>query len=228
MQTQEYSQIVTNAMEQYHIHWNSQSKDAGESMPLGGRDIGCNVWVEDNVLFFYMAQSGAFDEKGNMIKAGRCAVAIEPNPFRDSFSQELRLMTGDIRIVGKSDGVETEILLWVDVFEGMIHVEIRSDVEHEVVCSYQNWRQEEFSYRYHDEVRSLGNRILFYTITSVQRFSRIASGRKGWKPLRTCSRMYKKIGFPVECWQQKVCNTQAAGQIPMQGFPADPIVCPEK
>lgn len=65
-------------------------------MPLGGRDIGCNVWVENNVLYFYMAQSGAFDEKGNMIKAGRCAITMEPDPFRDSFSQELRgdLMQG--------------------------------------------------------------------------------------------------------------------------------------
>ena len=162
MQTQENNPKIMDAMKQYHIRWDSQSKDAGECMPLGGRDIGCNVWVENNVLYFYIAQSGALDEKGNMIKAGRCAVTLEPNPFRDSFSQELRLTTGDIRILGKAGGVETEIFLWVDVFEGMIHVEIRSDVEHEVVCSYQNWRQEEFSCQYHDEIRTQGNELLFY------------------------------------------------------------------
>ncbi len=149
-------------MKQYDITWTRQSVDAGECMPLGGRDIGCNVWVEDNVLWFYMAQSGAFDEDGNMCKAGRCAVEVLPNPFRDSFSQELRLSTGDLRITGSTDGVETEFLLWVDVFSGMIHVEIRSDIAHEIRFRYQNWRRKEYGYDFADTIQAEDDRILFY------------------------------------------------------------------
>jgi Domain of unknown function (DUF5703) len=34
----------------YNIVWNSQSKNASESMPCGGGDIGMNVWVEKGEL----------------------------------------------------------------------------------------------------------------------------------------------------------------------------------
>jgi hypothetical protein len=33
-------------LEQYNIVWDSQSRHSGESMPVGGHDIGLNVWVE--------------------------------------------------------------------------------------------------------------------------------------------------------------------------------------
>ena len=44
-------------MEDYNIIWNTQSLDSSESMPLGGHDAGCNVWVKDNELCIYMSQS---------------------------------------------------------------------------------------------------------------------------------------------------------------------------
>ena len=31
----------------YNVTWTSQSQHSGQSMPLGGGDIGLNVWIED-------------------------------------------------------------------------------------------------------------------------------------------------------------------------------------
>ena len=33
-------------LDTYNIVWHSQSKNSGESMPVGGGDTGLNVWVE--------------------------------------------------------------------------------------------------------------------------------------------------------------------------------------
>src|ERR1700761_9151270 len=76
---------------QYNVVWNSQSKNSSESMPVGGGDIGCNVWVENNDLLFYIARSGTFDENGSMLKLGRVRLQLSPNPFKSNFKQELKL-----------------------------------------------------------------------------------------------------------------------------------------
>jgi len=149
-------------MEEYNIKWLSQSRDAGECMPLGGGDVGCNVWVEKNTIYLYMAQSGAFDEKGNMVKAGRVAVEITPNPFRDFFSQELRLEKGDIEIVGITDRIKTNVIVWVDVFSGTVHIQVESSENHKVTCKYDNWRRKCYGYEYEDKIYVENDTIIFY------------------------------------------------------------------
>lgn len=42
--------IATHPIDQYNVVWTSQSKNSGESMPVGGGDIGLNVWLEDGDL----------------------------------------------------------------------------------------------------------------------------------------------------------------------------------
>src|SRR6476620_8866154 len=64
-----------------NITWTTQSKNSGESMPCGGGDIGLNVWVENGELFFYIAQSGTFDENNALLKSGRVRGHLTPNPL---------------------------------------------------------------------------------------------------------------------------------------------------
>lgn len=109
---------IKQTIESYNISYDSQCKDAGDSMPLGGHYVGYNVWTQDNILYLYMAQSGAFDEAGNMVKAGRIKIEFDVNPFKDSYTQKLRLYTGDILIEGVSDNVKTRVLLWTDIKYG--------------------------------------------------------------------------------------------------------------
>ena len=93
-------------LDKYNIVWKIQSKDASESMPLGGGDIGCNVWVENGELLFYFQRSGSLSENGEYLKLGRIRIKLSPNPFENSssFRQELILKDGYIEIEGMGSG----------------------------------------------------------------------------------------------------------------------------
>ena len=112
----------------YNVVWNSQSANSSGSMPLGGGDIGCNVWVENNDLMLYIGRSGTFDENNSMLKLGRVRLNIYPNPFANpaTFKQELKLKEGYIEISGDNN---TKIKLWVEVFKPVIHLTITSDAK---------------------------------------------------------------------------------------------------
>jgi len=130
------------SLEAYNPIWTSQSKNSSESMPLGGGDIGMNVWVENNDLYFYFSKSGTFDEHNTFLKLGRVKLRLNPNPFENesTFSQELHLEDGHISILGKNGQDDVRLQLWVDVFSPVIHVEVDSRRAIEVEASYETWR----------------------------------------------------------------------------------------
>lgn len=126
-------------MKTFDIEWNEQSSNSSESMPLGGGNIGCNVWVENGYVYLYMAQSGWFDENNSLLKAGRVRITVEPNPFRTYFSQKLSLENGDITI----QGTDFSMNLWVDRELGVIHADMESSEIFQVSASYETWRFED-------------------------------------------------------------------------------------
>ncbi|MEN3323136.1 DUF5703 domain-containing protein [Mariniflexile soesokkakense] len=125
-------------LENYNQVWTSQSENSSQSMPLGGGDIGLNVWVEKGDLYFYVSRSGTFDEHNTLLKLGRVKVQLEPNPFNDNkgFKQELRLKDGYISI----EQNHTKIKLWVDVFNPVIHMDLESETPLKMKASYESWR----------------------------------------------------------------------------------------
>lgn len=126
-------------MQTYRIKWDSQSKNSSDSMPVGGYNIGTNVWVEDNDLLLYMQQSGWFDENNSMLKFGRLRIQFTPNVFAESFSQELIYEDGYIQI--KGDGID--IRVWVDANAPLVHVEGNSETEVSVKVIYESWRSKD-------------------------------------------------------------------------------------
>ncbi|MBQ6308737.1 MAG: hypothetical protein IJK82_02875, partial [Prevotella sp.] len=78
-------------MSAYNIVWDSQSENSKGSMPLGGGDVGCNVWVENGDLMLYLSKSGTFDENNTMLKLGRVRIHFEGKPFDTHFQQKLNL-----------------------------------------------------------------------------------------------------------------------------------------
>ncbi|WMI66229.1 DUF5703 domain-containing protein [Aestuariibaculum sp. YM273] len=130
------AQIPT--LENYNQVWTTQSKNTSESMPLGGGDIGVNVWVEQGNLYFYFSKSGTFDEHNTLLKLGRVKVELTPNPFKDDqgFHQELNLKDGYV-VVSQN---KTEVKLWVDVFCPVIHVDVKSKEALTMQASYESWR----------------------------------------------------------------------------------------
>jgi hypothetical protein len=128
----------TPVLENYNPVWNTQSTNSSESMPLGGGDIGLNVWVEKGDLYFYFSRSGTFDEHNTLLKLGRVKVTLTPNPFKNNegFKQELVLKDGYISITQNN----TKIKLWVDVFKPVIHLDLESKTALKMTASYETWR----------------------------------------------------------------------------------------
>ncbi|PIF70871.1 DUF5703 domain-containing protein [Flavobacterium sp. 2] len=126
------------ALENYNPVWNSQSNNSSESMPLGGGDIGLNVWVEKGDLYCYFSRSGTFDEHNTLLKLGRVKITLTPNPFKDNegFRQELVLKDGYIIIAQNN----AKIKLWVDVFKPVIHIDLESKTSLKMTASYESWR----------------------------------------------------------------------------------------
>jgi hypothetical protein len=128
----------TPVLQNYNPVWYTQSTNSSESMPLGGGDIGLNVWVEKGDLYFYFSRSGTFDEHNTLLKLGRVKITLTPNPFKDNegFRQELVLKDGYVSIAQNN----TKIKLWVDVFKPVIHLDLESKTELKMTASYETWR----------------------------------------------------------------------------------------
>ena len=124
----------------YDVNFLTQSADAGGSMPLGGFDVGCNVWVENDVLMLYFQQNGGFDENNSLLKQGRLSISFSEKIFEDGFSQRLNIYDGNIVIKGQKGSLETRILLWASRFSPAVHIEVQSSDEIGVTAVYENWR----------------------------------------------------------------------------------------
>lgn len=160
-------------MKKYHIKWTRQSRNAGESMPLSGHDVGCNVWVENGELMIYLAQSGAFDEHGNLLKAGRLRLRFSEDIFGEEFLQELHLESGDITVSGKGGSV----LIWSDTGRSAVHMELHFIRPTAVCCSYELWRDGDF-------VQMREGEILFYHRNTVSNLLNERLKEQGIEELR--------------------------------------------
>ncbi len=129
----------------HNIVWDSPSESVLQSMPVGGGDVGLNVWVEGGELFFYIGQSGTLDENNQMLKHGRVRLSLTPNPFDEytQFSQTLNLQKGDLQINSINPGNSVEINFWVDVARPVIHVSVAAEKPLEVTASYESWRTQD-------------------------------------------------------------------------------------
>ncbi|AUP80693.1 DUF5703 domain-containing protein [Flavivirga eckloniae] len=139
-------------LDSYNVVWHEQSKNSAESMPVGGGDIGCNVWVENGELILYVQRSGSIAETNEYLKLGRVRVKLSPNPFsargdHHKFSQELKLHDGYIEIQGekqhKGKTLKSTLRIWVDVHRPMVHIEVEANQKIKVDVAYENWRMKD-------------------------------------------------------------------------------------
>jgi alpha-L-fucosidase 2 len=130
---------MNDPLESYNVVWDSPSKDASGSMPLGNGDIGINVWVEEGGdLLMLIGKSDAWDGNSINLKLGRIRIRLSPNPFvaGGAFQQILQLRTGDLRIL--ASGVT--IRIWVDANHSVIRLDISSNAPIAVQASLEMWR----------------------------------------------------------------------------------------
>jgi hypothetical protein len=191
--------IAAQLGDNYNIAWNSQSKNASESMPCGGGDIGMNIWVEKGELLIYVARSGSFDENNALMKSGRLRIKFSPNSFDGkTFKQELHLKQGYVTVDGESNGVKTSVRIWADVFHPVVHIDINSNKNITTEAAYENWRyqdrviqqRENFGNSYKwaapknnvykkDIIDFKGSEILFYHHNSIQTIFDVTVAQQG-------------------------------------------------
>ncbi|KRT13973.1 hypothetical protein ASU31_22150 [Pedobacter ginsenosidimutans] len=138
------SNVFSQEKASYNVVWNTQSLNSSASMPVGGGDIGLNLWVENGNVYLYLSKSGTFDENNTLLKLGRVKLKLSPNPFQgQSFKQELILKDGYAQISGSNGKLSTKINVWVDVFNPVIHLDIKSSQNTITEASYESWRFED-------------------------------------------------------------------------------------
>lgn len=169
----------TSRLDQYNVVWETQSKNAGESMPVGGHDIGCNVWVENGSIWFYFGRSNSFDENNALLKSGRIKLDFTPNPFV-TIHQELKLQNGFIEIKGTDGNFKAVAKIWVETDRPNIHIDLNSEKKISAKVEYQYWRHEKKPitstwvvpsyidypgkdiFWYPDTIKTAGSSLLFY------------------------------------------------------------------
>jgi len=134
-------------LDDFNVVWDTPSKDALGSMPLGNGDITLNLWVEEGGdLLFYIGKSDAWDEYNRLLKLGKVRISLSPNPFvKDGkFRQELVLRRGEVVIQASpsKSSKPVEIRVWVDANHPVIHVTVESERPLTATASFELWRTE--------------------------------------------------------------------------------------
>ncbi len=123
----------------YNVVWDSPSRDAAGSMPLGNGEVGLNLWVEPNGdLLFYVARTDAWSECSRLLKLGRVRVSLSPNPFTNAqpYRQELKLADGQV-VISAGDAT---LRVFVDADAPVIYVVGRGKTPRAVTAAWETWR----------------------------------------------------------------------------------------
>ncbi len=133
--------LIQNTIAQSNVIWNTPSNNSSASMPVGGGDIGLNLWVEKGDVYLYLSRSGTFDENNTLLKLGRVKLKLSPNPFEgQNFKQTLNVKDGYALISGTNGNLNTDLKVWVDVFNPVIHLDLKSNEKVSAEASYESWR----------------------------------------------------------------------------------------
>ena len=132
-------------IDQYNVVWDTPSKDAAGSMPLGNGELGISLWVEENGdLLFYLSRNDSFSEISQLCKAGKVRISLSPNPFKAGmpFRQELKLRNGVCEIAGGTPEEKVELKVFVDAANPVVHVTGKSALPVTVTAKVESWRKE--------------------------------------------------------------------------------------
>ena len=109
-------------------------------MPLGGGNLGLNVWAENNDVLFYIGSPDSYDENAVLRKLGRIRLTFTPNPFAVKFKQTLDLRSSTVTIEGVDEKQQKfQLELWVDGFKPVIHIRSVSGAPVDCIASYETW-----------------------------------------------------------------------------------------
>lgn len=130
-------------LDRYDVTWDSPSKDAAGSMPLGNGEVGLNLWVEENGdLQFYLSRSDSLSEISRLLKVGEVRLTLSPNPFAagQPFRQQLRLREGRCEIIAGAGAGRVALNVFVDPDRPVVWVTGEAAAPVDVKATAVNWR----------------------------------------------------------------------------------------
>jgi len=133
---------AAHRMDPYNVVWQTPSKDASGSMPLGNGSTGLNAWVEaSGDLVFYLSRIDSWGDNARLLKVGRVRIRLDPPPptVPPGFRQTLRLKDATM-VVRYGEGEAVELRLWADANHPVIHVVIDSPQPVTATAAIELWR----------------------------------------------------------------------------------------
>jgi hypothetical protein len=125
------------------VEWDSPSRDAAGSLPLGNGDLAANVWVEPTGdLVLLLGKSDAWDENSTNCKLGRLRVSTGV-PATGAFRIALDTEAGEVTAAWGPAGSEVRLRVWVDAHHPIIHVETDSTTPTVQTVALETWRDAE-------------------------------------------------------------------------------------
>jgi hypothetical protein len=124
------------------VIWDSPGNHSRDSMPLGNGDIGINVWTDSTgVIRLYIGKSDAWSSFASLLKIGRLALDLSPNPLTQAneFSQHLDIHTGRL-IITTGPPWSFKLTLWVDAHQPVIRMEISAQRPLRATITAEPWR----------------------------------------------------------------------------------------
>lgn len=124
------------------VTWTSPSRDEQGSMPIGNGDLAANVWWNaEGALWMYISKSDAWDDNARLLKLGRIAITLDPQPAVDAgFRQRLDLREGEIECAIGPAAAPVTYRVRVDAERPVIVIEIETPEPSSVTASLEHWR----------------------------------------------------------------------------------------
>lgn len=131
----------SDVVNKYSVEWNTPSKNASGSMPIGNGEVGANVWMEENGnMVFYLARTDAFSENSSLYKLGRIRISTFPKLEGAEFRQFLNLEEGKIEVEMKKGDQKLSLDFLVDCESPVAYIKGESTYPVHVTVSSEIWR----------------------------------------------------------------------------------------
>ncbi len=124
------------------VIWYTPTDHSRDSMPLGNGDIGINVWTDSTgVIRFYIGKTDAWSGFASLLKVGRLALELSPNPLTlaEGYTQHLDIHTGRL-IITTDPPWSLNLIIWVDAHHPVIHIDISAERPLLATLSADPWR----------------------------------------------------------------------------------------
>ena len=129
----------------YKVIWETPSKDAYGTMPLGNGEVGLNAWIDElGDLKFYIARIDSIDENGRLLKVGSVRVRVGEADVRRtaaSFRQLLDTKRGVLEAEYGTGDEKVSLRLWVDANRPVIVVEAKTAKPVLATAHAELWRK---------------------------------------------------------------------------------------